>query len=100
MARLTGDDLAAFVAASCDRSGVPVKVTDRGAIGQVAVLLGRGGSPALRGTARPSDSPGQIDPAGIESVAALLDGGDGGAIEDGFDDGVLPGQVQPGPFAA
>ena len=37
---LAGDELAAFVAASCERSGVPVKVTDPVVLEQVAVLAG------------------------------------------------------------
>ena len=39
MARLTGDDLAAFVAASCERSSVPLKVTDALVLRSVTVLL-------------------------------------------------------------
>lgn len=39
MARLSGDELAAFVAASCERSGVSVKVTDPWAVRTVTALL-------------------------------------------------------------
>lgn len=39
MARLSGDELAAFVAASCERSAVPVKVTDALVLRSVTVLL-------------------------------------------------------------
>ena len=39
MARLSGDELAAFVAASCERSAVPVKVTDPLVVRSVTVLL-------------------------------------------------------------
>ena len=39
MARLSGDELAAFVAASCERSAVSVKVTDPLVVRAVTVLL-------------------------------------------------------------
>lgn len=39
MARLTGDELAAFVTASCERSAVSVKVTDSLVMRSVALLL-------------------------------------------------------------
>lgn len=39
MAGLSNDELAAFVAASCARSGVPVHVTDAAVTTTVAVLL-------------------------------------------------------------
>ena len=39
MAGLTPDQLAVFVAASCERQGVPVKVTDVRVLGSVATLL-------------------------------------------------------------
>lgn len=42
--RLTPEELAAFVAESCDRQGVPVKVTDARVVADVAVLLGGRGS--------------------------------------------------------
>jgi len=39
MARLTPEQLAVFVAESCDRQGVPVKVTDVRVLADVATLL-------------------------------------------------------------
>lgn len=39
MAGLSGDGLAAWVAASCERSGVPLKITDSKALHDVVVLL-------------------------------------------------------------
>ncbi len=39
MARLSEEELAAFVEASCARSGVPGHVDDSAVIGRVAVLL-------------------------------------------------------------
>jgi len=39
MARLTSEELAAFVAESCERQGVSVKVTDVRVLANVATLL-------------------------------------------------------------
>ena len=39
MARLTPEELAAFVAESCRRQGVPVKVTDANVLANIATLL-------------------------------------------------------------
>lgn len=36
---LSPDELAAWVAASCERHGVPVKIADPGALAMVATLL-------------------------------------------------------------
>ena len=97
MARLSGDALAAFVEASCARHGVPVKVTDPGVVRDVAVLLtGRAGPGGVsRTVGRPvSDSPDQIDAVGVESSATVRGGGDDDAVEDGFDDRGLAGEVQ------
>jgi hypothetical protein len=47
MGRLTPEQLAAFVAESCDRQGVPVKVTDLRVLANVATLL-RGDSRASK----------------------------------------------------
>ena len=81
--RLTGFDLAAFVAASCERSGVPLKVFDSVVRDRVAVLLsGR----AVRSDAQrhpdagPSDSPHEVDTIGVEGCAALLRRGDNDTI--------------------
>ncbi len=43
---LSGEELAAFVAASCERCGVPVKVTDAAVLRVVATLLGGDSRPA------------------------------------------------------
>jgi hypothetical protein len=70
MGWLNDFDLASFVAASCERHGVPLKVNDESVRDRVAVLLTGG---AGRGTAQRcptgppgSDSPDQIDPTRIE----------------------------------
>lgn len=64
MARLTSEELAAWVAASCERHGVPVKVTDAAVVDQVAVLLtGQPARHAKRGGRRAvSDTPHDVDP--------------------------------------
>jgi hypothetical protein len=104
MARLTRDELVAFVAASCARSGVPVRITDPVAVARVAVLLaGRDAGPTAqrRAADRPaSDPPNEIDPARIESSTTAFGGGDHGMIEDGPHDRMLSGQVQIGPLCA
>ncbi len=100
---MTGFDLAAFVEASCQRSGVPVKVSDSVVRNRVALLLSgravRDDAPASRGR-RPSDSPDQIDPVRIEDGTARVGAGDHGVIQDGFDDCVLPGEVEIDPLSA
>lgn len=83
VARLTDFDLAAFVAASCERSGVPLKVSDSVVRDRVALLLsGR----AVRSDAQrhpdagPSDSPHEIDTIRIEGCAALVRRGNNDTI--------------------
>lgn len=103
MARLTDFDLTAFVEASCERSGVPVKLTDAAVRSQVALLLSgraiRGDAPASHGR-RPSDSPDEINPVRVEHRTALVGSGDHGMIQDRFDDRVLPRQVEIDPLTA
>jgi hypothetical protein len=103
MARLSGDALAAWVSASCTRHGVPFKVSDPGSVRDVVVLLSgraewRRGSDAL---GRPdSDSPGDVDSFGVQSSTGSGCGGDDDAVDDGFDDRGLSGEVQLGPLSA
>lgn len=102
VARLSGDDLAAFVAASCDRSGVPVKVTDPGVVRSVTVLL-TGTAAAAGGSRRRagrSDTPDEIDPARIDAARSPLAGADGGVAEQSLHDGCLAGEVQVRPLSA
>ena len=103
VARLTDDQVAAFVTASCAAQGVPVKVTDSKVLGDVVVLLGGGGrsdGPASEAgpgrRAGRSEPPGDLDPVGVEDSGASA-GQDGGPVDDGGDDGVLPGEVEFGP---
>lgn len=100
---MNGFDLAAFVEASCQRSGVPVKLSDPVVRDRVALLLSgravRGDASAAHGR-RPSDAPNEIDPVRVEDRAALVGPGDHRVIQDGFDDRVLPGEVEVGPLTA
>ena len=103
MERLTGFDLGAFVAASCERSGVPLKVSDSVVRDRVALLLS--GRAVRSGAERQpdaglSDSPNEIDTVRVKDRAALVGRGDHGTIQHGFDDGVLTGEVEFGPLSA
>lgn len=104
MARLTKIELAAFVAASCVRSGVPLRVTDPIAIRQFAVLLaGRDAEPHAQradGERAGSDSPNEIDTRRVQCAAATLDGSDDCVIEQRAHDGVLSGQIELNPLRA
>lgn len=98
--------LAAWVAASCERHRVPVKVADPDALARVAVLLGvadpqpaavltlvRGG--AVVG----SEPPDRVDAVGVEAAGTGGAWADHDVIEDRGDDRGLPGHVEVGPLA-
>jgi hypothetical protein len=71
LAGLNGFDLGAFVAASCEASGVPVKVTDPGAVRAVVTLLSgtAGGSGVAAPSQTRSDPPDEADPVRVERLA-------------------------------
>jgi len=104
MAPLNKDELAAFVAASCVRSGVPERVTDPGAIRRVAVLLtGRDTEPHAQradGNRPVSEPPHEIDTGRVKRAAATLGRGDDGVIEQRAHDRVLSGEVEVSPLGA
>ena len=104
MAGLSDFDLAAFVSASCERCGVAVKITDPLVHGRVAVLLSgraaRGAAERDPGWRAGSQSPDKIHAVGVEPSTTLRGRGDDGVVEDGFDNGVLPGEVEFGPLAS
>jgi hypothetical protein len=104
MARLTDVQLAAWVEASCARHGVPVKVTDTAIAAQVAVLLqGRASLPAAARRVADrlrSQTPDQIDSAGVQFASTGLPGTDHGVVEHRTNDRVLPGDVQVLPLSA
>lgn len=102
---LSGDDLAAWVTASCAAQGVPVKVSDAQVVERVLALLGRSGGrgrakPCTPGARAPSELPDRLHPGGVESTGAGLAGADDDVVHDGFDDGGLAGEVQARPGAA
>lgn len=98
-----GFDLAAWVAASCARHGVPVKVTDAGVISDVVVLVGSGGGrPQAERGARPapSEPPDDVDSVRVELSGPTLAGGDVGVVDDRRDDGGSDSQTEVVPGAA
>lgn len=101
---LSGDALAAWVAASCERQGVPVRVTDAGIVSRLVVLLD-GGPPAQRAKRAadgppPSELPDDLDPAGVKTASSGGAGSDNHSVHDGVDDGGLAGEVEGFPLGA
>ena len=101
---LTPELVAAWVEASCAAQGVPVHVSDPATIDAVVTLLRAGTLERIRAqrgstavTAR-SEPPQRPHAAGVERATGDLGSVDDGVIQDGFDDGGLPGEVEPGPF--
>lgn len=107
MGRLSDAELAAWVSASCRAQGVPVKVTDSAVVRDVCVLLGSAGPgrrPARQRGRRPaggaSEAPDGLNPVWVERLGSDDAWADDGVVEDGGDDGVLSGEVEPGPLRA
>ena len=107
MGSLTAEAVAAWVTASCQAQGVPVKVSEARTVEQVRVLLtgqaGRTAAARQRGRSAPagrSQPPERPDPVGVEGSGATRARSDHGVIEHGLDDRGLPGQVQVGPRSA
>lgn len=100
---LTGEALAAWVAASCERQGVPLRVADAGVVRRVAVLLG-GARPdageARTGRAPPSELPDDLDSVGVERASTRRAGADDHSVHYGGDDGGLAGEVERFPLGA
>lgn len=103
MGRLNDSDLAAWVIASCQVQGVPVKVTDIGIVRGISALLGAsapGGRPARSGGRRPvreSETPDRLHAAGVERPGSGGAGTNDGVVQDGGDDGVLTVEVEIAP---
>ena len=104
---MTPDALAAWVTASCQAQGVPVKVSEPRTVEQIRVLLtGQGGrtAPARQsGRSAPagrSQPPERRDPFGVEGAGATRSRSDHGVVQHSPDDRGLPGQVQAGPRSA
>ena len=107
MGSLTAEAVAAWVTASCQAQGVPVKVSEARTVEQVRVLLtgqaGRTAPARQRGRSAPagrSQPPERRDPGGVEGSGATRSRSDHGVVQHGPDDRGLPGQVQAGPRSA
>jgi len=99
--------LASWVASSCERHRVPVKVTDPDALARVAVLLGAADQRPVAavltvvrgGPVIGSEPPDRIDTVGVEPAGAGRTWADHNMIQDGGDDRGLSGEVEVGPLA-
>lgn len=102
MAALSGDELDAWVRASCVRHGVPVKVTDAGVVARAVTLLSGGATRPNRAPApRPVlQAPDGIGPIRVDLARTRDPGADHDVVQDGGDDGVLTGEVEFGPLSA
>jgi hypothetical protein len=95
MVRLSRDELAAWVASSCERSGVPVFVADPAALVRVGRLVGgRPGAPARRASAeeaprRQSQPPMDFYAGRIDAAGSHGSGADGDVVDEGADDPCL-----------
>ena len=92
MEGLSREEFAAWVAASCERSGVPVFVTDPAALVQVGRLVGgRPGAPARRASAeeapgRRSQPPVDIDAGRVDAAGSHRSGADRDVVDQCPDD--------------
>lgn len=105
---LVGDELAAWVQASCARHGVPVRVSDLGVVDRVAVLLGAGATAGADGAlaptqlrvVEPSESPDDVDPVGVEVAGPGGAGSDGDVVDYRLHDRCLAGERLVRPLSA
>ena len=99
-------DLAAWVRASCEAQGVPVKVEDPDVVNRVCAVLrasepGTGSCGSTTGSrSTTSELPDRLDTLGVELGGLRATGSDHGVVEHGSDDGVLPVEDEPGPLVA
>ena len=109
MGRLVNaEQLAAWVEASCQAQGLPVRVTDPATVQTVRVLLvgGQGGhraqarSASTGPTVRRSQPPQRRDPGRVEASGSQHARLDDGVVQDHADDGGLPVEVEVGPLSA
>jgi len=102
-----GDALAAWVAASCARHGVPVKVTDAAVIARTVTLLSSG---AIRPALKPSQedrpdrwglqAPDRVGPVRVELTGTGDARPDDDVVEHRGHDGGLAGEIQTRPLSA
>lgn len=110
-ARLSDEQVRAWVARSCAAQDLPVHVTDALVIERVRVLLTGTASPTRQANPSPtarsataltvgSEPPDRLHPVGVQAASAQGTGADDGMVEHSPDDRGLPGQVQPVPRSA
>lgn len=108
LSHFTEAEIAAWVTASCQAQGVPVKVTDPAIIRHVGVLLGsapeRAGAQARSARTSPlgvgSEAPLDLDAGGVKAPDSGGSRSDHGMVHQRRDDGVLPGQGEAFPRSA
>lgn len=102
VAERPSDALAVWVAASCARHGVPVKVIDAAVIARAVTLLSAGAiRPAPRLVGRPgSEPPDRVGPVRVELTGTGDARPDDDVVEHRGHDGGLAGEVQAGPLSA
>ena len=91
----------AWVEASCSAQGVAVKVSDVGALADVAGLLGATSRPqdggAPNGPAIGSDAPDRLESGRIEAVVAATSRIHDDVLNDGGDDRLLAAEAETPP---
>ena len=91
----------AWVEASCAAQGVPVKVSDVGALAGVAGLLGATSRPKDGGApncpAIGSDAPDRLESGRVEAVVAATSGIHDDELNDGGDDCLLAAEAETFP---
>jgi hypothetical protein len=103
-ARLSWEQLAEWVSASCVAQGVPVFVTDPTVLGRVGSLLGgRPGAPARRASTeeapgRRLQAPTDVDAGRVEVPDAGGGRVDRDVVDDRANDRDLAGEIQIGPL--
>lgn len=95
----------AWLAASCEESGVERKVTDATVLRNVGALLATAAGTRTarkrgRGRAAASGAPDGPDPVEVEAAGAGGAGLDSDVIEQGAHDGRLSGEGEAGPLVA
>ena len=96
MGRVDREAVRAMVERTCDEQGLPVKVATPWVVDQVSWLLGR---TVGSGRGR-SKSPDRLCASRINEAGAHMAGVDDDVLEDCFDDGSLPVQVEGDPLAS
>jgi hypothetical protein len=102
----TAQQVAAWVARSCEAQGIAVKVTDSLVLAQVVALLEVAGARPPAGkrgracTCPPSESPHRTDAVRVETLGAMGAGANGGVIQHRANDGYSSAEVEARPLLA